>query len=292
MAQSQHFAYGWATPVLAYLFSFLGCLLGLKATSRALMLPSGAVKARWLIAGRLGDRRHRHLGDALPRHDRLPGWPTAGPLRPADHRGQLADRRDRWSASACSSSGTANGRYSKIVAAGVLTGIGVAAHALHRHGRHAHRRHSHYDMQYVDASVVIAVVAATVALVVHRLGAPQPSPWSAPPRSWRVAVSGMHYTGMVALKRDEPWRRRRRRTYRRRIAVRPARSDLRLRAAGRHRPRLRDAQLAERARCPRRSTPCRRAFVNRCPRTPARPAGSRRLRTEGGVDGVNHAAAR
>ena len=49
MAHLQHFAYGWATPVLAYLFSFLGCLLGLKATSRARMLPSGAVKARWLI---------------------------------------------------------------------------------------------------------------------------------------------------------------------------------------------------------------------------------------------------
>src|SRR5262245_9519617 len=48
--------YGWLTPTLAYLFSFLGCLLGLKATARARMLPASGQRARWLIlaAGAIG----------------------------------------------------------------------------------------------------------------------------------------------------------------------------------------------------------------------------------------------
>ena len=49
MAHLHHFAYGWVTPVVAYLFSFLGCFLGLKATDRARIETSSGVKARWLL---------------------------------------------------------------------------------------------------------------------------------------------------------------------------------------------------------------------------------------------------
>src|SRR5215467_11711407 len=49
MAHVNQWQYGWLTPTLAYLFSYLGCLLSLKATARARMLPPGPGRVRWLV---------------------------------------------------------------------------------------------------------------------------------------------------------------------------------------------------------------------------------------------------
>src|SRR4051794_41495730 len=43
------FEYGWVTPVLAYLMSVVGSLLGLTATVRARAALTSALRARWLV---------------------------------------------------------------------------------------------------------------------------------------------------------------------------------------------------------------------------------------------------
>jgi NO-binding membrane sensor protein with MHYT domain len=198
MAHVQHFAYGWVTPVLAYLFSFLGSLLGLKATARARMLPGGPAKARWLM---------------------LAAWAIGGTGIWVMHflamiGFQVSDSQVRYDLPLTVASwliavlvvgiglfivGYGRRSFLKIIAAGVLTGIGVAA--MHYTGMAAMRvdGSTHYDMQLVDASVLIAVVAAIVALwftvTLRRSVA-----IVAAAAIMGVAVSGMHYTGMAALR--------------------------------------------------------------------------------------------
>jgi NO-binding membrane sensor protein with MHYT domain len=87
----------------------------------------------------------------------------------------------------------------KILAAGVFTGVGVAA--MHYSGMAALRTSAiiTYDTNYVAASVVIAVVAATVALwftVSLRRGAVL----AVAALIMGVAVNGMHFTGMYAMR--------------------------------------------------------------------------------------------
>jgi NO-binding membrane sensor protein with MHYT domain len=89
----------------------------------------------------------------------------------------------------------------KVMAGGLLTGIGVAA--MHYTGMAAMRMHAsvQYDPARVGASVVIAVVAATVALwlavVVRSAVAIIGSALV-----MGVAVNGMHFTGMSAMSVD------------------------------------------------------------------------------------------
>jgi NO-binding membrane sensor protein with MHYT domain len=87
----------------------------------------------------------------------------------------------------------------KVIAAGVFMGVGVAA--MHYTGMSAMRTSAHvtYDPNYVAASVAIAVVAATVALwftVTLRRGVMI----AIAALIMGVAVNGMHFTGMYALR--------------------------------------------------------------------------------------------
>lgn len=198
MAQVQQFSYGWVTPVLAYLFSFLGSLVGLNATARARMMPPGARKARWLL---------------------LAAWAIGGTGIWVMHfiamiGFQVPDSQVRYDLPLTIASWiiailvvgiglflVGYGRPSalKIVVAGIFTGVGVAA--MHYTGMAAMRfgGTSHYDTKLVDASVVIAIVAAIVALwftVSVRRGVAL----VAAAAIMGVAVSGMHYTGMAAIR--------------------------------------------------------------------------------------------
>jgi NO-binding membrane sensor protein with MHYT domain len=49
MAELHHFAYGWFTPVAAYLLAFLGTVLGLGCLARARAVRAHGRKARWLV---------------------------------------------------------------------------------------------------------------------------------------------------------------------------------------------------------------------------------------------------
>jgi NO-binding membrane sensor protein with MHYT domain len=87
----------------------------------------------------------------------------------------------------------------KVIVAGVLTGFGVAG--MHYTGMAAMEMpaHTSYDRNVVALSVVIAVVAATVALW-FTVTLRRPFLITIAALIMGIAVNGMHYTGMYALR--------------------------------------------------------------------------------------------
>ncbi|MFI0409542.1 MHYT domain-containing protein [Actinomadura sp. 3N508] len=197
MAEVHHFSYGLLTPVLAYVLSVTGSLLGLLCTARARGSASRS-RGLWLTLAALAIGgtgiwvMHfiAMLGFGVPgaeiRYDVpltmlscviaivvvaiglfIVGFRVAGP--------------------------------GSIVTGGVIMGIGVAS--MHYMGMAAMNMSGHVDYRpgLVAASVVIAVVAASVALwfaLSIRGG------WATAGAAliMGVAVTGMHYTGMAAMR--------------------------------------------------------------------------------------------
>jgi NO-binding membrane sensor protein with MHYT domain len=196
VAHLQQFAYGWITPALAYLFSFLGCLLGLKATGRARMV-TGAARMRWLglAAWAIGG-----TGIWVMHFVAMIGFEVNG----SDVRFDVPITIASWlTAIIVVGAGlffVGYGRPSaaKVIIGGVLTGVGVAA--MHYTGMYAMRVDGMvmYNMKLVWASVGIAVVASIVALwftvtVRSTVGVIVAG------AIMGVAVFGMHYVGMLAM---------------------------------------------------------------------------------------------
>lgn len=200
MAQVHHFAYGWINPVLGFVLAFLGSLLSLVLAGRA----RGAVgwsRGRWLIMsaialGGTGIWLMHFMAilgfdvpDTLVRYD--PGITVAsfGLSVVVVAAGLfLAVFAMRPSAV-------------RIVAGGIVTGIGVAA--MHYSGMSALKFSGTltYDPALVGASFAIAIVASTVALWFAAVikGA---SATVAGAVLMAVAVCSMHYTGMAAVRID------------------------------------------------------------------------------------------
>jgi NO-binding membrane sensor protein with MHYT domain len=190
--------YGWLTPTLAYMFSFLGCLLGLKAMARARMIPVGGRRARWLAlaAWALGG-----TGIWVMHFIAIVGFSIVGSQVRFDLRITLAS----WlTAIVVVGFGlfivgyTVRPTIPKIVIAGVFTGVGVAA--MHYTGMAAMRMDGTetWNVRLIVASVLIAVVAAIVALwftvSVRRTGAVVGAS-----AIMAFAVCAMHYTGMASM---------------------------------------------------------------------------------------------
>jgi NO-binding membrane sensor protein with MHYT domain len=196
VASVHHFAYGWVTPALAYLLSYLGSLSGLAATARARRTDRGR-RARWLV---------------------LAAWSIGGTGIWAMHFmamiGFTVDNSDvRYDVPITIASwltavvvvglglfivGYGRRSMGRIVIAGVLTGVGVAG--MHYAGMDAMRLNGtlSYDRVRVGLSVLIAVVAATVALW-FTVSVRRPAWIAVAAAVMGVAVVGMHYTGMAAL---------------------------------------------------------------------------------------------
>jgi NO-binding membrane sensor protein with MHYT domain len=197
MLTVHNFSYGLLTPGLAYLMSCLGAFLGLRCTARARALQ-GRARARWLLLGGVSIGATgiwvmhfiAMLGFTIPGqtiHYNVPvtilsllvavaivcagllivGFGPEGPL--------------------------------SLLTGGLVTGIGVAT--MHYLGMAAMRMPGRitYNSGLLIISVAIAVVAATAALwaavrlrgLVITLAASL---------VMGVAVSGMHYTGMAAMR--------------------------------------------------------------------------------------------
>ncbi|WP_343951134.1 MHYT domain-containing protein [Nonomuraea longicatena] len=90
------------------------------------------------------------------------------------------------------------GKILALLGGGLLTGLGVAS--MHYLGMYAMNMSAHisYDRTTVAASVAIAVVAATAALW-FTLRVKKPIWITGAALVMGVAVSGMHYTGMMAI---------------------------------------------------------------------------------------------
>jgi NO-binding membrane sensor protein with MHYT domain len=192
-----NFTYGLLTPALAYLMSCLGAFLGLRCTARA-RAHQGAARARWLLLAGVSIGTTgiwvmhfiAMLGFTIPGETIVYNVPvTILSLLVAV-------------AIVCVGLlivGFGNDRHTSLILGGVITGIGVAV--MHYVGMAAMRMPGRitYDPWLLIISVVIAIVAATAALwaalELHGV-------WTTLVASMimGVAVSGMHYMGMAAMR--------------------------------------------------------------------------------------------
>ncbi|HEX2355828.1 MAG TPA: MHYT domain-containing protein [Micromonosporaceae bacterium] len=198
MAEVHHFTYGLFTPVAAYLMAFLGSTLGLLCTARARRAHTPGRRTRWLVLAAIA------IGGAgiwLMHFMAMLGFEVPGsPVRydPVRTFGSMALAVLTVGAGVFIAGGGRRS-FSKILIGGALTGAGVLAmhysgmSAMHVAGRIT------YDPRLVAASGVIAVGTATVALwfTVSIRGW---WPILAAAAIMGVAVCGMHYTGMAAIR--------------------------------------------------------------------------------------------
>jgi len=196
MIHVNNFTNGALNSVLAYLLSAMGCFLGLRCTTRA-RACQGAARARWLTAGALAIGS---TGIWVMHFIAMLGF-------------SIPDQSIRYNVPITILSmviavvvvgigtfivGYRNGT-GPLVLGGVIIGLGVAS--MHYIGMSAIRVQGSlsYNPLLVAASIVIAVIAGTAAL------------WAAVRLNtllstivasliMGVAVSGMHYTGMAALR--------------------------------------------------------------------------------------------
>ncbi|WP_326638179.1 hypothetical protein OG884_29275 [Streptosporangium sp. NBC_01755] len=196
MSHVDHFSYGLLTPVLAYVMSSIGCMLGLLLTAKA-QATVGAARARWLAGGALsiggtgiwvmhfvammgfsiGGGQIRYdvpltVGSAI-----LAVVVVGAGLLLVSYRGE---------------------RFLPLVFGGVLTGLGVAG--MHYIGMFAMNMPAHlsYDPVLVGLSVLIAIAASIVALWFSlRVSGVLATGGAA--MIMALAVCGMHYVGMFAL---------------------------------------------------------------------------------------------
>jgi NO-binding membrane sensor protein with MHYT domain len=192
-----HFAYGWITPALAYLLSYLGSLSGLTATARARRTRDRGRRGRWLVlsAFAIGG-----TGIWAMHFMAMIGFTVDG----SDVRFDLAITVASWLTAVVVVGiglfivGYGPRSLPRVLAAGLFTGLGVAG--MHYAGMSAMRLDGsvNYDRVRVALSLVIAVVAATVALwFTVSVGRAR---WIAVAAAiMGVAVVGMHYTGMSAV---------------------------------------------------------------------------------------------
>jgi NO-binding membrane sensor protein with MHYT domain len=188
------FAYGLVNPVVAYLMSFIGSVLGLTCTARARIAPSRARRVRWLALGSVS------LGGAgvwLMHFMATLGFDI--PSRTIRYDGLLtiASLLIPIAAVAAGVFIVGWGRVSipKILLGGLITGLGLMA--MHETGLAAIDFDGHIRLSRTCAvtALVIAVATGTVML------------WcTASVRGWKAtaissgiiaaALCAMHYVGM------------------------------------------------------------------------------------------------
>ncbi|WP_036495094.1 MHYT domain-containing protein [Nocardia sp. BMG111209] len=197
MLHTHHFAYGWVTIVIAYAMSFIGSLLGLQCARRA---RSSDRAGGWLIAAAIAIGG---TGIWVMHFVAMLGFSIDGASIRYNVPLTLASAAIAvvvvWIGLSIVFRGRRAGRgVWTLLTGGVVTGLGVAA--MHYSGMFALRTDATitYSPGVVALSVVIAIVASTAALwfTLHVRGT-LVSVGAA--IIMGIAVTGMHYTGMVAM---------------------------------------------------------------------------------------------
>ncbi|MEV0343580.1 MHYT domain-containing protein [Nocardia sp. NPDC050713] len=194
MLDIHHFTYGSLTPLLAYIMSFTGSLLGLQCAARA---RAGRGRAGWLVlaAFAIGG-----TGIWVMHFIAMLGFSIAGAEIRYDVPLTLLS-----AATAIVVVGiglfvvvTPQPTLVALLAGGAVMGLGVAA--MHYIGMFAMKSNATigYKLPMVALSVAIAVVAATVALwFTLRVNGFLATTGAA--GIMGLAVCGMHYTGMASM---------------------------------------------------------------------------------------------
>jgi NO-binding membrane sensor protein with MHYT domain len=197
MVHVHNFSEGLLTPVLAYLMSCLGCFLGLQCTSRATAL-TGRARARWLLLGALSIGT---TGIWVMHFIAMLGFTIPGQTIRYN---VIVTILSMLIAVVVVSIGLLIVGFrpegpGPLLLGGAIIGIGVAS--MHYMGMYAMRMPDGMSFQsgLLALSVLIAIVAGTAALWaalrLRGLGATLGAS-----AIMGVAVSGMHYTGMAAMR--------------------------------------------------------------------------------------------
>ncbi|MET7605395.1 MHYT domain-containing protein [Streptomyces avermitilis] len=189
------FSYGLVTPLVAYLMAFLGGALGLRCTTRS-MLVARSWRAGWLALGSAA------IGSGIWTMHFIAMMGFSVKETPI-HYDQATTFASLGVAIVMVGVGIFIVGYrgasgAALFTGGTITGLGVAS--MHYLGMAGMRLNGklEYNTLTVSASVVIAVVAATAAL--WAAGQVRGFMWSVGASLvMGLAVSGMHYTGMAAL---------------------------------------------------------------------------------------------
>jgi NO-binding membrane sensor protein with MHYT domain len=196
----QHFSDGLSTLVLAYVVSVVGSLIGLACMARAQAEPSRAAKARWTVFGAFAIGG---VGIWLMHFIAMLGFDVPGVVVKYSVPLTALSAAVAIAVVGAGLSLVTLVRFTRmrLLIAGLLAGLGVAG--MHYLGMSAIRFRGgiSYAPALVALSVLIAVVAATAAfwftLVVKTALAR-----IAAGLIMGVAVTGMHYTGMAAVRVD------------------------------------------------------------------------------------------
>ncbi|MEV0027599.1 MHYT domain-containing protein [Nocardia sp. NPDC050793] len=194
MLDIHHFSYGWLTPMLAYIMSFTGSLLGLQCAARA---RAAEGRAGWLVlaAFAIGG-----TGIWVMHFIAMLGFSIRGAEIRYDVPLTLLSAVTAIVVVGIGLFVVVTPRPTLVAlfAGGAVTGIGVAA--MHYVGMFAMKSSAtiSYDLPMVALSVVVAVVAATVALwFTLRVNGFLATTGAA--GIMGLAVCGMHYTGMASM---------------------------------------------------------------------------------------------
>ncbi|MGA5298496.1 MHYT domain-containing protein [Nucisporomicrobium flavum] len=193
-----HFEHGWVTPAVSYTLSVLGSLLGLVCAVRLRYARSGGGRAWWLALSAIAIGG---TGIWTMHFVAMLGFGVVG--TPIRYDVALTAASAVLAIAAVGAGmmivfGGERARAARIVAGGLLAGLGVAA--MHYMGMYAMHLNGHisYGTPRVAVSVAIAVVAATVALWLT-VTVQKPLAILGAALIMGVAVNGMHFTGMSAM---------------------------------------------------------------------------------------------
>jgi NO-binding membrane sensor protein with MHYT domain len=189
-----HFSYGLVTPVLAFVMSVIGSLLGLRCVARSRI---GAGHPGWLVAAAIAIGG---TGIWVMHFIAMLGFSIHGAsIRynvPITLLSAIIAMVVVWIGLSIVNRWPR--QLAALLAGGTVTGLGVGT--MHYSGMYAMKSDAviDYDLEIVAISMVIAVVAATAALwfTLHVRGLLATGGAAV---IMGVAVCGMHYTGMAAM---------------------------------------------------------------------------------------------
>jgi NO-binding membrane sensor protein with MHYT domain len=197
VVQVHNFSYGLLNPGLAYLTSCLGCFLGLQCTARARAMQ-GAQRARWLLLAAVSIGV---TGIWVMHFIAMLGFTIPGQMITYNVPATILSMVIAVAVVGVGLLivGFGGEGPGPLLLGGTIIGIGVAS--MHYMGMWAMRMPDTmgYNTGLLAASVLIAIVAGTAALwAALRLGSLRHTLLAS--LIMGVAVSGMHYTGMAAMR--------------------------------------------------------------------------------------------